>query len=45
MAEFPNFKKEIPENFLERPPTNYEERGKRLGHGIWDLVYTQITSD
>ena len=39
MAEFPNFKKEIPENFLGRSSTKYEARGKRLGHGIRDLVY------
>ncbi len=23
----------------ERPPTKYEQRGRRLGHGVWDLVY------
>jgi len=39
MAEFPNFTKKIPENFLGRSDTKYEARGKRLGHGIWDLVY------
>ena len=22
-----------------RPDTKYEERGKRLGHGVWDLVF------
>ena len=22
-----------------RPSTKYEERGKRLGHGVWDLVF------
>ncbi|HVF35939.1 MAG TPA: tRNA (guanosine(46)-N7)-methyltransferase TrmB [Candidatus Saccharimonadia bacterium] len=29
--------------FVERPPwrreTHFERRGKRLGHGVWDLVY------
>ncbi len=23
----------------ERPPTKFQERGVRLGHGIWDLVF------
>ena len=22
-----------------RPPTKFEQRGQRLGHGVWDLVY------
>jgi len=22
-----------------RPVTKYEERGQRLGHGVWDLVF------
>jgi tRNA (guanine-N7-)-methyltransferase len=22
-----------------RPPTKFERRGQRLGHGIWDLLY------
>jgi tRNA (guanine-N7-)-methyltransferase len=22
-----------------RPHTKYEERGKRLGHGVWDLLF------
>ena len=22
-----------------RPPTKFERRGQRLGHGIWDLVF------
>lgn len=39
MLQFPNFKKEMPENVLARPETKYEARGKQLGHGIWDLVY------
>ncbi|WP_028388598.1 tRNA (guanosine(46)-N7)-methyltransferase TrmB [Legionella fairfieldensis] len=24
---------------LSRPLTKFEERGKRLGHGVWDLIY------
>jgi len=23
----------------DRPPTKFEARGKRLGHGVWDLLY------
>lgn len=23
----------------ERPPTKFERRGQRLGHGVWDLVF------
>ncbi len=25
-----------------RPLTKFEERGKRLGHGVWDLYFTKI---
>jgi tRNA (guanine-N7-)-methyltransferase len=25
-----------------RPPTRFERRGERLGHGVWDLAYTKI---
>jgi tRNA (guanine-N7-)-methyltransferase len=25
-----------------RPPTRFERRGERLGHGVWDLAYTRI---
>jgi len=24
-----------------RPPTRFEQRGRRLGHGVWDLVFTK----
>ena len=27
-----------------RPPTRFERRGERLGHGVWDLAYTKITA-
>jgi len=31
------------ERFVQRPPwrieTHFEQRGRRLGHGVWDLVY------
>mgnify|MGYP000433413005 FL=1 len=33
-------------NYSERPDyrplTKFEERGKRLGHGVWDLLYERI---
>ena len=25
-----------------RPPTKFEKRGLRLGHGVWDLVFTRV---
>lgn len=25
-----------------RPPTRFERRGERLGHGVWDLAYARI---
>ncbi|MCP6417625.1 hypothetical protein NL482_26040, partial [Klebsiella pneumoniae] len=24
-----------------RPPTKFERRGVRLGHGVWDLVFSR----
>jgi tRNA (guanine-N7-)-methyltransferase len=24
-----------------RPPTRFERRGERLGHGVWDLAYSR----
>ena len=27
-----------------RPLTNFEMRGARLGHGVWDLVFTRDSS-
>jgi tRNA (guanine-N7-)-methyltransferase len=26
-----------------RPPTRFERRGARLGHGVWDLAYTKAS--
>ncbi len=26
----------------ERPPTRFEQRGERLGHGVWDLAFRRI---
>ncbi len=25
-----------------RPPTRFERRGQRLGHGVWDLAFRRI---
>jgi tRNA (guanine-N7-)-methyltransferase len=27
-----------------RPPTKFEQRGLRLGHGVWDLMFTRRTT-
>ncbi len=27
----------------ERPLTKFEQRGQRLGHGVWDLVYQRLS--
>ncbi|CUB02726.1 tRNA (guanosine(46)-N7)-methyltransferase TrmB [Marinomonas fungiae] len=26
-----------------RPLTKFEQRGERLGHGVWDLIYTKVS--
>lgn len=26
----------------ERPITKFEQRGKRLGHQIWDLIFVRL---
>ncbi|MEJ2629905.1 MAG: tRNA (guanosine(46)-N7)-methyltransferase TrmB [Acidihalobacter sp.] len=26
----------------DRPPTKFEQRGKRLGHGVWELIYRRV---
>jgi len=26
-----------------RPLTKFEKRGERLGHGVWDLLFSRIT--
>jgi tRNA (guanine-N7-)-methyltransferase len=28
-----------------RPLTKFEQRGIRLGHGVWDLIYTKTVPD
>jgi len=25
-----------------RPPTKYEKRGQKLGHGVWDLIFEKV---
>ena len=27
-----------------RPPTRFERRGARLGHGVWDLAYAKLAT-
>jgi tRNA (guanine-N7-)-methyltransferase len=27
----------------ERPPTKFEQRGQRLGHGVWDMLFTRVS--
>jgi tRNA (guanine-N7-)-methyltransferase len=26
-----------------RPTTKFESKGKRMGHGVWDLLYTRAS--
>lgn len=45
----PSFANDAPETGFvvrneERPLTRFERRGQRLGHGVWDLSYTRVTS-
>jgi len=28
-----------------RPPTKFEQRGLRLGHGVWDLLFNRRTME
>lgn len=44
MQAAPDFENTVDEGFLPerpafRPETKFEQRGKRLGHGVWDLVF------
>jgi tRNA (guanine-N7-)-methyltransferase len=36
----------LPEGYTERPSyrpvTKFENRGIRLGHGVWDLVFKKL---
>jgi tRNA (guanine-N7-)-methyltransferase len=47
LEEAPGFKNCIGEQqYSERPEyrplTKFEKRGERLGHGVWDLLYSKI---
>jgi tRNA (guanine-N7-)-methyltransferase len=47
MEEAPGFKNCVGEHqYSERPEyrplTKFEKRGERLGHGVWDLLYSKI---
>jgi tRNA (guanine-N7-)-methyltransferase len=28
-----------------RPETKFEQRGRRLGHGVWDVLFTKESSE
>ena len=34
----------VPCSDVTRPKTKFERRGERLGHGIWDLNFTRVSS-
>lgn len=49
MAEAPGFVNPAPAEtapYVERPDfrplTKFEQRGERLGHGVWDLIYRRV---
>ena len=29
----------------DRPTTKFEQRGQKLGHGVWDLMFKAIATD
>jgi tRNA (guanine-N7-)-methyltransferase len=41
--------KELHAGYVERPAyrpvTKFENRGIKLGHGVWDLVYRKVKAD
>ena len=44
LAQSPHWRnRAAPARFAARPPwrieTHFEKRGRRLGHGVWDLLY------
>ena len=41
MSAAPGFRF-VGDNRGERPLTKFEQRGKRLGHDVWDFVYTRL---
>ncbi len=47
LTESPHFENRLgPGNYSERPSyrplTKFEQRGQRLGHGVWDLLFTRL---
>jgi tRNA (guanine-N7-)-methyltransferase len=30
------------ERLVNRPLTKFENRGHKLGHGVWDIIFTNI---
>lgn len=50
MAECPGFVNQVPSGgYNQRPPqrplTKYEQRGLKLGHQIWDLIFQKVVKD
>lgn len=46
MQALPNFCNQASEGYAVRPDyrpkTKFEQRGERLGHGVWDIIFTAI---
>jgi tRNA (guanine-N7-)-methyltransferase len=43
MADSPDFSRLPDGTPHQRPTTKFEKRGLKLGHGVWDLMYTRKT--
>ncbi|TGG90075.1 tRNA (guanosine(46)-N7)-methyltransferase TrmB [Natronospirillum operosum] len=50
MAQSPDFRNTAPDGGYQpgrpafRPLTKFEQRGERLGHGVWDLIFERVTT-
>lgn len=46
MSAAPGFKNQVAEGYAprpeHRPKTKFEQRGERLGHGVWDVLFEKI---
>lgn len=46
MQSAPNFRNCADENYSPRPDyrpkTKFEQRGERLGHGVWDIIFSKV---
>lgn len=47
MSQAPGYQNQSPTNdYVERPPwrplTKFENRGQKLGHGVWDLMFEKV---